>query len=120
MANPVQLFRRDSSWKRQVMRSLATDIIVHGRITTTEARAKMLRTYVDKLITQGKKNTLASRRKAASFLRNIQAENETTALQYLFSSVAPKYKDRNGGYTRIIKLPNRQGDNSKMAIIELV
>ncbi|AAT27748.1 50S ribosomal protein L17 [[Mycoplasma] mobile] len=120
MANPVQLFRRNSSWQKGVIRSLATDIIIHGRITTTEARAKILRSYVDKLITQAKTDTLASRRRAASFLRNIQLKDGKTSLQYLFASVGPKYKDRNGGYTRIIKLPNRQGDNSKMSIIELV
>ncbi|UWD34316.1 50S ribosomal protein L17 [Mesomycoplasma molare] len=120
MANPTQLFRRNSTWRKHVLRSLSTDVIVHGRITTTEARAKELRKHVDKLITRAKTNTLASRRLAASFLRDVKTKDGKSALSYLFDVVGPKYKDRNGGYTRIIKLPARLGDNSKMAIIELV
>ncbi|VEU59752.1 50S ribosomal protein L17 [Mesomycoplasma neurolyticum] len=120
MANPTQLFRRNSAWRKHVLRSLATDIIIYGRITTTEARAKELRKHVDRLITKAKKNTLASRRLAAAFLRNVETKNNKSALTHLFETLGPKYKDRNGGYTRIIKLPNRLGDNAKMAIIELV
>ena len=120
MANPTQLFKRNSTWKRGVMRSLATDVIVHGKIKTTEARAKELRSKVDKLITMAKKNDLAAKRRAAAYLRNVKLPTGKTALQHLFNVVGPKYKDRNGGYTRVIKLPRRLGDNSKMAIIELV
>ncbi len=121
MANPTQLFRRNAEWRKGVMRSLVTDVIIHGKITTTETRAKELRRHVEKMITKAKKNTLASRRQAQAFLRNINTKDgKKTALQHLFDVVGPKYKDRNGGYTRIIKLPARLGDNTKMAIIELV
>ncbi|WP_033160821.1 50S ribosomal protein L17 [[Mycoplasma] collis] len=120
MANPTQLFRRNSAWRKHVLRSLATDIIVHGRITTTLARAKELRKHVDRLITRAKTNTLASRRLAAAFLRNVETKNNKSALSHLFDVLGPKYKERNGGYTRILKLPNRSGDNAPIAIIELV
>ncbi len=121
MANPTQLFRRNSEWRKGVMRSLVTDVIIHGKIKTTETRAKEVRRHVEKMITKAKKNTLASRRKAASYLRDVKTnDGKKTSLQYLFEVVGPKYKDRNGGYTRIIKLPSRLGDNTKMAIIELV
>ncbi|MGL6125216.1 MAG: 50S ribosomal protein L17 [Metamycoplasmataceae bacterium] len=120
MANPHQLFRRNATWRKQVMRSLSTDVIIHGRITTTETRAKEVRRHVEKMITKGKINTLSSRRAAAAFLRDVKTKDGVPALKYLFETVAPKYKDRQGGYTRIIKLPARQGDSTKMAIIELV
>lgn len=120
MANPTQLFRRNSTWRKGVMRTLATDVIVHGKIETTEVRAKEVRRHVEKLITKAKKGTLASRRKAEAFLRPVTMKDGTTVGKYLFDKVAPKYKDRNGGYTRIIKSPSRRGDNTPMAIIELV
>ncbi|MBN3534970.1 50S ribosomal protein L17 [Mycoplasma procyoni] len=120
MANPTQLFRRNSTWRKHVLRSLATDVIVYGRITTTEARAKEVRRHVEKLITKAKNNTLNDRRLAAAFLRDVVSKDGKSSLSVLFDVVGPKYKDRNGGYTRIIKLPARQGDNSKMAILELV
>lgn len=120
MANPHQLFRRNATWRRGVVRSLATDVIIYGRITTTETKAKEVRRHVEKMITKGKKATLASRREAAAFLRPVSTKDGIKADKYLFDTVAPKYKDRNGGYTRIIKLPARQGDSTKMAILELV
>lgn len=120
MANPHQLFRRNTSWRKGVIRSLVTDVIVHGRITTTQTRAKEVKKFVDKMITKGKIATLASRRSAAAFLRPVTTKEGVKADKHLFDVVAPKYKDRNGGYTRIIKLPMRQGDSTKMAIVELV
>ncbi|CAM9141520.1 50S ribosomal protein L17 [Mycoplasma marinum] len=121
MANPTQLYRRNAEWRKGVMRSLVTDVLVYGKITTTETRAKEVRRHVEKMITKAKKNTLASRRQAAAYLRNVKTtDGKQTALQHLFETIGPKYSDRNGGYTRIIKLPARLGDNSKMAIIELV
>lgn len=120
MANPHQLFRRNASWRKGVIRSLTTDVILHGRITTTETRAKEVRRFVEKMITKGKKNTLSSRREAVAFLRPIKTKNDVPIDKYLFDVIAPKYKDRKGGYTRIIKLPSRQGDSTKMAILELV
>lgn len=120
MANPTQLFRRNATWRKGVMRNLVTDVIIHGKVETTEERAKELRRHVDKLITKAKKNTLASRRKAEAFLRPVTLKDGTTAGQHLFNTLGPKYKDRNGGYTRIIKTPTRRGDNTPMAIVELV
>lgn len=119
MANPHQLFRRNRTWRKGVVRSLVTDVIIHGRITTTETRAKEVRRFVDRMITKAKDGSLASRRAAAAFLRPVY-KNNLKADKYLFDVVGPKYKNRNGGYTRIIKLPARQGDATKMAILELV
>ncbi|QJG67121.1 50S ribosomal protein L17 [Mycoplasma phocoenae] len=120
MANPVQLYRRNSEWRKHVERSLVTDCLVNGKVETTLARAKQLRRKVDKMITKAKKNTLASRREAAAFLRDVKAEGDRDALQYLFEVLGPRYKDRNGGYCRIIKKGFRQGDGSEMAILQLV
>lgn len=120
MANPHQLFRRNTSWRKGVIRTLATDVILHGRITTTETRAKEVCRFVEKMITKGKQGTLASRRQVQAFLRPVVTKDNVTIDKYLFDTLAPKYKDRKGGYTRIIKLPARQGDATKMAILELV
>ncbi|ENY68862.1 50S ribosomal protein L17 [Metamycoplasma auris 15026] len=121
MANPKQVFRRNTEWWNHVERSLVTDLIVHGQLKTTLERAKRIRSSAEKMITLGKKNTLSTRRQAAKFLRIIPTKNENKdSLQYLFDVVAPKYATRNGGYTRIIKISNRAGDNAKMAIIKLV
>lgn len=120
MANPHQLFRRNSTWRKGIYRSLSTDVIIYGRITTTLSRAKEVRRHVDKLITKGKNGSLAARRQAAAFLRPVFTKDHLRADKYLFDVVAPKYKNRNGGYTRIIKLPVRQGDATAMAILELV
>ena len=79
-----------------------------------------MRRHVDKLITKGKNGSLAARRQAAAFLRPVFTKDHLRADKYLFDVVAPKYKNRNGGYTRIIKLPVRQGDATAMAILELV
>lgn len=119
MANPTQIYKRDATWKKHVLRTLSTDVIVHGRIWTTEDKAKEVKRYVDKLITKAKKNTLASRREAESFLRPVTVEGMSVG-KYLFTKIGPRYKDRHGGYSRIIKAPNRRGDNTKMAIVELV
>ena len=120
MANPHQLFRRNASWRKGVIRSLTTDVLLYGRITTTEVRAKEVRRFVEKMITKGKKGTLASRREVCAFLRPVFTKDNVSIDKYLFDTIAPEYKDRQGGYTRIIKLPSRQGDSTKMAILELV
>ncbi|MCK5945762.1 MAG: 50S ribosomal protein L17 [Mycoplasmataceae bacterium] len=120
MANPTQLFSRNSTWRKGVNRTLATDVILHGRITTTETKAKEIRKHVERLITKAKKNTLASRRSAESFLRPVKRKDGTPVGKYLFETIGPKYKSRSGGYTRIIKAPTRRGDATKMAVIELV
>lgn len=113
---------RDSAQRKALLRDLATDLIIHERIETTEARAKELRSVVEKMITLGKRGDLHARRQAAAYLRKEVADEEkgTDALQKLFSDVAERYKDRQGGYTRILKLGPRRGDGAPMVIIELV
>ena len=115
---------RTSSQRKAVLRDLTTDLIINEAIVTTEARAKEIRKTVEKMI------TLGTRRQAAAFVRNeIASESydeatdkytSTTALQKLFSEIAPRYTERNGGYTRILKTEPRRGDAAPMAIIELV
>lgn len=113
---------RKADHRKALLRNMATDLILKGKIETTEMKAKELRSVVDELVTLGKRGDLHARRQAASFIRNVVAneENNTTVLQKLFDEVAPKYATRNGGYTRVIKTGNRRGDNAPMAIIELV
>ena len=132
---------RTSSQRKAVLRDLTTDLIINEAIVTTEARAKEIRGWkgtlqrisvktVEKMITLGKRGDLHARRQAAAFVRNeIASESydeatdkytSTTALQKLFSEIAPRYAERNGGYTRILKTEPRRGDAAPMAIIELV
>lgn len=119
---------RTSSQRKALLRDLTTDLIVNGRITTTEARAKEVRKTADKMITLAKRGDLASRRKAASFVRNVVADVKEdgddiriqSALQNLFEELAPKFADRNGGYTRILKTMPRRGDGAPMVILEFV
>jgi len=100
--------------RRAVLRSLVTNLFQHGRITTTLTRAKAARPMAEKMISLGKRDTLQARRQAAGYLLL------PTVTQKLFSEIAPKFADRAGGYTRIIKSGNRVGDNAKVAILEIV
>lgn len=115
---------RTSDQRKAMLRDLATSLIVSERIETTEARAKEVRSVVEKLITLGKKGDLASRRNAAKTLRNVEILNENdstqTALQKLFGEIAERYSERQGGYTRILKVGPRRGDGAESVIIELV
>ena len=113
---------RTSDIRKSMLRSLATEVIMYGKLETTETRAKEVRSVVEELITLGKRGDLHARRQAAAYVRAEVANDETgaTAVQKLFDEVAPKYKDVNGGYTRILKTYNRKGDNAPMAIIALV
>ncbi|MFD1207118.1 MULTISPECIES: 50S ribosomal protein L17 [Sporosarcina] len=119
---------RTSSQRKAMLRDLATDLIVHERIQTTEARAKELRSVVEKMITLGKRGDLHARRQAAEFIRREVVktadeegnEKEIFALQKLFDNVAPRYADRQGGYTRIMKMGPRRGDGAPVVVIELV
>ncbi|WP_409291000.1 50S ribosomal protein L17 [Peribacillus sp. SCS-26] len=113
---------RTSSQRKALLRDLATDLIVSERIETTEAKAKELRSVVEKMITLGKRGDLHARRQAAAFIRNEVANAETgqDALQKLFADIAPRYEERQGGYTRIMKVGPRRGDGAPMVIIELV
>ena len=106
--------RRDSSARKAVLRSLVTSLFQHGRIQTTEAKAKELRRVADKMISLAKRGDLHARRQALSY---IMEENVT---RKLFSELAEKYTDRNGGYTRIMKLEPRKGDAGPLVIIELM
>ena len=105
----------DNKHRRSMLANLTKEVIVNGKIETTETRAKEVRKFVDKMITYGKKGDLVSRRKALAFLQNDEA-----AVKKVFNELAPKYSKRNGGYTRIIKTAERRGDNSLMAVLELV
>jgi large subunit ribosomal protein L17 len=120
---------RTSSQRKAILRDLATDLIVHERLQTTEARAKELRSVVEKMITLGKRGDLHARRQAAEFIRREVLATTTTeageeqtvyALQKLFDDVAPRYADRQGGYTRILKMGPRRGDGAPVVVIELV
>ena len=113
---------RTSSQRKAMLRDLTTDLIINERIVTTEARAKEVRSTAEKMITLGKRGDLHARRQAASFVRNevadVREENEEivteTALQKLFNDIAPRYAERQGGYTRILKTEPRRGDNAPM------
>jgi large subunit ribosomal protein L17 len=101
--------------QRHLLANQASDLFRHGRITTTQAKAKQLRPYAERLITKAKRGDLASRR---AVLGQLRGDRDVVA--YLFDEVAPRFADRNGGYTRTLKLGPRQGDNTPMVIIELV
>ena len=97
-----------------MLRQQVTDLLEHGRMETTVTRAKEVKPLAEKMITLGKKNTLASRRAALAF---ITKEDVVTKI---FSELAPKYAERNGGYTRIVRIGTRRGDAAELAVIELV
>lgn len=105
---------RPTDHRIAMMRGMVTALLENGRIETTLYRAKELRSVADKMVTLGKKNTLHSRRQALAFI------TKEDVVSKLFSEIAPRYEDRNGGYTRIIKTGPRRGDAAEMAIIELV
>lgn len=111
---------RTTDQRMALLRNLASDLIIHERIETTEAKAKELKSVVDKMITLGKRGDLHARRQAAAFLYNQEANDAENVVQKLFDDVAARYEERQGGYTRVLKLGARQGDGAKMAIIELV
>ena len=105
---------RTTSHRKAMLANMASSLIKHKRISTTLAKAKALRVYVEPLITKSKLDTTHSRRTVFSYLQDKETVTE------LFRDVAPKVANRPGGYTRIIKLNNRLGDNAEMALIELV
>ncbi len=119
MAGYRKLNRR-SDQRKAMLRDLVTQLIIHERIQTTETKAKELSRIIDKMVTLGKKNTLASRRQAAQTVRFLETEENQNALQKLFDDIAPRFKERQGGYTRIMKIGPRRGDATEMAIIEFV
>ena len=119
---------RPSAQRKAMLRDLTTDLLINEHIVTTETRAKEVRKTTEKMITLAKSGDLHARRLAARYLRqevaNISEEDDAvvvqSALQKLFSDIAPRYQDRQGGYTRILKTEPRRGDAAPMAIIELV
>ena len=112
--------RRSSSQRKALLRDLVTDLILNGSIETTVTKAKELKRLADKMVTLGKANTLAAKRQAASFIRFEKDEEGNYAVQKLFNEIAPKFANRNGGYTRVIKTGFRRGDAAPMAIISWV
>ena len=131
---------RPQDQRKALLRSLATQLFLHGEITTTISKAKAVRPYAEELITLAKKGDLAARRQAAKFIYDVKTSkfvdsktgeifdeaqkdkklSEQTVLQKLFAEIGKQYETRNGGYTRIYHLPPRRGDAVEMALIQLV
>lgn len=106
---------RDNKHRRSMLSTLTKEVIMKESITTTETRAKEARKFVEKMITYGKKGDLVSRRKALAFLNN-----DSKIVDKIFNDLAKRYEKRNGGYTQILKLGERRGDDSLMVILKLV
>ena len=106
---------REKSIRRSILAGITKDVIMNESVVTTEARAKEVRKFVDKMITYGKDGSLVSRRKALAFLHNDKA-----VVNKVFNELAPRYAERAGGYTRIIKLKERIGDDALEVKLELV
>jgi large subunit ribosomal protein L17 len=106
---------RDSAHRRSLLRNLSRDVIQHERITTSQAKAKAVKPKIEKLITLGKRGDLHARRQAMSELGQ-----DKFLVHKLFEEVAPRYADREGGYTRIVKLGPRRSDSTEMVFLELV
>lgn len=110
-----RIFNRPANQRRALLRSLARSLVIHERIATTEAKAKELRPYIERLVTYGKKNTLATRRLAVAKL------GDKAAVKKLFDTISPRYASRAGGYTRVVKRSVRgTTDASKLAYIAFV
>lgn len=112
--NKGRKLSRTASHKRATMRNMATSLFKHGRIETTTAKAKELRPYAERLVTLAKRGDLHARRLAATKIQDREV------LGALFDDIAPRFSERPGGYTRILKLGNRKGDAAEMSLIELV
>lgn len=106
---------RETRQRRSILAGLTKTVIMNESVVTTEARAKEVRKFVDKMITYGKRGTLVSRRKALAFLHN-----DKEVVSKVFNDLAKRYETRNGGYTRIIKLKERIGDDALEVVLELV
>lgn len=105
----------DNKHRRSMLANLTKDVIMKEQVVTTVTRAKEVRKFVDKMITYGKNGSLVSRRKALAFL-----QNDTEAVKKVFDDLSKRYEGRNGGYTTIIKMDERRGDDAQMAVISLV
>ncbi|QSO50525.1 50S ribosomal protein L17 [Alicyclobacillus curvatus] len=119
---PYRKLGRTSSQRKAVFRDLVTDLFLYERIQTTEAKAKELRKIADKMITLAKRGDLHARRQVAAYVRPEPVGEEATqdVIQKLFADIAPRFAERHGGYTRLIKVGPRRGDAAPMVLIELV
>ena len=106
---------RDNKHRRSMLATLTKQVVMNESINTTETRAKEVRKLVDKMITYGKKGDLVARRKALAFLHN-----DTEVVDKIFNDLAKRYENRNGGYTQILKLSERRGDDALMVVLKLV
>ena len=106
---------RDNKHRRSMLATMTKQVVTNESITTTETRAKEVRKFVEKMITYGKRGDLVSRRKALAFLHN-----DTEVVDKVFNDLAKRYENRNGGYTQILKLTERRGDDALMVILRLV
>ncbi|MBE3563269.1 MAG: 50S ribosomal protein L17 [Hydrogenibacillus schlegelii] len=115
---------RRSGARMALLRNQVTDLIIHERIRTTEPKAKEIQRLADRMVTLAKRGDLHARRQAAAFLRPVKTDPEDRkskdAVQKLFDILGPRYRERQGGYTRVLKLGPRRGDGAMMAIIEFV
>lgn len=123
--NAFRKLGRTPSHRRALFRNLSTSLVLHGRIETTLPKAKELKRVAEKLVTIAKNDTLHTRRQAAAYLFTVNREvrgdkTKLTAVHKLFTEIAPRYKERFGGYTRVIRSGRRPGDKAEMAIIEFV
>jgi large subunit ribosomal protein L17 len=110
--NTGRKLNRSGSHRRSLFRNLVLSLLRHGRITTTDAKAKELRRYADKMVTLGKQGDLNARRMAFAFMQSRDA------VKKLFDEIAPQFKERPGGYTRVVKLERRRGDAAPLSVIE--
>lgn len=113
--NSIRTLGRPRDQRKALLSSLAEALVLHGKILTTEARAKELRPYIERLVTRGKKGTLAARRDIIAIL-----DGREVIAKKLVEEIAPRYKERPGGYTRITKVVKRSSDGRKSAVIEWV
>src|ERR1700730_6399539 len=110
--NQGRKLNRTSSHRKALFRNLVLSLVQHERIKTTDAKAKELRRYADRMVTLGKRGDLAARRLAFAFMQSRDA------VKKLFDEIAPRFKERNGGYTRVVKFGVRRGDAAMLSIIE--
>ncbi|HXQ24301.1 MAG TPA: 50S ribosomal protein L17 [Candidatus Acidoferrales bacterium] len=111
--NAGRKLNRTGAHRKALFRNLVTSLLEHEHVRTTDAKAKELRSIADRMVTLGKRGTLHARRQALTYIRSA------TVVKKLFDEVAPRFRDRMGGYTRVIKLGHRHGDAASMSIIEL-
>ncbi len=122
---PLKKLNRTPAHRRALLRNLATSLVLHDSIETTLPKAKALKRVADKLVTLGKTDTLHRRRTAMKYLFAVNREEtgnaqKLTPVHRLFEEIAPRYADRNGGYTRVIRTRKRDGDKAQMAVIQFV